>query len=116
MGYSIKLLGEDGEPVSVVRHQEGSNFALGGTTDASIDITYNYSGYFVEHIDSGAGIRFLYGKRAVDCIDILEKAVDSLGKVVDDDYWRTTPGNAGHVLSVLLAWANEHPDAIFVGD
>jgi len=116
MGYSIELVGEDGEPVIVVRHQEGSNFAYRGTTDAVIDITYNYSAYFVEHIDSGAGIRFLYGKRAFDCVDVLDNAVESLGKVVDDDYWKPTPGNAGHVLSVLLEWANKHPNAIFMGD
>ena len=116
MGYSIKLLDEMGEPVIVRRHQEGSNYVCTGTTDASIDITYNYSRYFVEHIDSVVGIRFLYGKRAFECVDILENAVDSLGKVTDNDYWKRTPGNAGHVLSVLLEWANEYPNAIFMGD
>lgn len=116
MGYSIKLVDERGEPVIVNRHQEGSTVALGGTNEAVINITYNYSRYFVEHINSGSGIRFLYGKHAFECVDILEKAVEKLGKIRDDDYWKSTPGNAGHVLSVLLEWANEYPNAIFMGD
>lgn len=116
MGYSIKLVGEDGEIVGVTRHQEGSSYVMGGTDDANIDITYNYAKYFREEIDSRYGIRWLYGKHAHECIDVLEAAVEKLGKVRDADYWETTPGNAGHVLNVLLAWARQYPYAIFMGD
>jgi len=116
MGYSIKLVGEDGEIVSVSRHQEGSNFVMNGTTDAIIDITYNYSLYFREEIDHIIGIRWLYGKHSYECVDVLEAAVEKLGTKRDVDYWILTPGNAGHVLYILLKWAKQHPNAVFEGD
>lgn len=116
MGYSIRLVGNDGDVVSVLRHQEGSNFVIDGTTDAVIDITYNYVKYFNETIHKRDGIRWLYGKRAHECKDVLEAAVEKLGTKRDVDYWNPTPGNAGDVLYVLLKWAREHPYAIFMGD
>lgn len=116
MGYSIRLVGEDGEIVRVSRHQEGSNFVIDGTTDAVIDITYNYVGHFRDTIDKRDGIRWLYGKHARLCIFILEDAVGKLGTVRGADYWEATPGNAGYVLHVLLMWARQYPDAIFMGD
>ena len=116
MVYSIKLVGEDGEIVSVSRHQEGSNFVMDGKADAVIDITCNYSMHFREEIDHSIGIRWLYGKHAHECVDVLEAAVEKLGTKRDVDYWRPTPGNAGDVLYVLLKWARQYPYAIFMGD
>ena len=116
MGYSIKLVGDDGEPVSVMLHQEGSVFAIDGTTDAVIDITYNYAKYFKEEINERDGIRWLYGKHAHECKDVLEAAVEKLGTLRSADYWEQTPGNAGDVLYVLLKWSRQYPYAIFMGD
>jgi hypothetical protein len=116
MGYNIKLVGTDGNIVSVMKHQAGSEFAIGGTTDAEINITYNYSKYFREEIDTYNGIRWLYGKPAHECITILENAIEKLGTKKDSDYWKSTPGNAGNILHVLLGWAKQYPGAIFEGD
>ena len=33
MGYNIKLVGDDDEIVSVLRHQEGSDFVMDGTVE-----------------------------------------------------------------------------------
>lgn len=87
-----------------------------GRRDADIDITYNYSKFYCDTIDKKQGIRYLYGKTGSEDIPILEKAIAALGTVRDPDYWKPTPGNAGHALAILLMWARLHPDAVFGGD
>lgn len=42
MSWDICLNDEDGQPVEVEQHEEGGTFALGGTTRAELNITYNY--------------------------------------------------------------------------
>ncbi len=131
------------------------------THDAEINITYNYSQWFREALDTEQGIRWLYGQPARRTIERLQSAVNTLGTdqytghnyvvgfpatkeqrdmyggIDYDDpanamllerglqqgiireggaYWKATPGNAGHVLNVLLEWARQHPDAVWMGD
>jgi len=116
MGYDIQLVDEHGEIVQVERFSEGGVRPIGGSTVADISITYNYSDFFHDTIDKEQGIRWLYGKPARECISKLESAIDTLGTDKDEDYWEPTAGNAGHILSVLLKWAKQHPDAHFEGD
>lgn len=116
MGYDISLVDLWNIPVHVDRHEEGGYTIPGGSTDASISITYNYSKYFYELIDGKDGIRWLYDRPAYECFHKLRSAINILGTYRDDDYWESTPGNAGHVLSVLLKWSNQYPNAIFKGD
>ena len=87
-----------------------------GQTVADMDITYNYSKFYCDTIDKEQGIRFIYGKTGSEVIPILEKAIAVLGTVRHADYWKPTPGNAGHALTVLLMWARLHPNAVFGGD
>lgn len=115
MSYSISL-NVDGRSVEVEPHMEGSNIVLGGLNLAEMDITYNYSEFYYMHLDSEKGIRWLYGRKAKDTIKKLENAVRVLGTDKDDDYWKSTRGNAGHVLNVLLGWAKQHPEGIWEGD
>lgn len=114
MGYDIWLK-KDGEVVEVPKHMVGSTVVVGGSTEAWVTITYNYSNHFA-WIDEVDGIRWLYGKKGHDCIDRLERAIEILGTRRSKDYWEPTPGNAGYVLSVLLEWARMHPEAVFGGD
>jgi len=116
MGYDIILEDSAGHPVQVARHTAGGNFVLGGTTDAEISITYNYSCYLYKELDEESGIRWLYGRTGEECIPRLHAAVRALGTSADDDYWVSTPGNVGFILSILLGWAKRHPDAVFSGD
>lgn len=116
MSYSISLIDSEGTPVQVDLHEEGATYPMGGTTLATMDITYNYSKFYYDMIDEELGIRWLYDKQGYDCIEILEHAVEILGVYTDDDYWEPTPGNAGHALDVLLTWAKQHGDAVFKGD
>jgi len=112
MGYDVDLV-QDGQLVEVESFTDGGTYAIGGSTDASLNITYNYSPRYREVMD-GQGLReFLHGKRAADVMPGLEMAVRALGTECSDDYWAPTPGNAGHALNVLLGWARQYPDAVF---
>lgn len=98
-------------------HQlKGGTYALGGTTEAWLNITYNYSDYYYE-LWPNNGINSLYGKTAGECIPILEDAVEKLGTERSDDYWEPTRGNAGAALMDLLELARGVPlDAVVNGD
>lgn len=114
MSFDITLMNpDDGEPLWVERHTEGGTIVLGGTREAELNVTYNHSAFYYEHLNSDRGLRWLDGKRGAETIEALDRAVTALGTERDADYWRPTPGNAGHALSVLLRWARQHPDGIW---
>lgn len=78
MSYDIELR-KDGELVRIPRHEEGGIYILGGTTEAQLNITYNYSPCYYKHLDGEQGIRWLYGKTGVETIARLEATVATLG-------------------------------------
>ncbi len=91
--------------VTVPPHSEGGTHVLGGTDEAELNVTYNYSTHWrVKDID---------GMKADDTIPILEEQVALLGTARDEDYWAATKGNVGYMCSILLAWAKQHPDAVW---
>jgi len=95
---------------------KGGTYAVGGTNEAWINITYNYGRYYHKYIDKEKGIRWLYGKVATICIPVLERAIRELGTKQSKDYWKSTRGNAGAALIALLEFAKARPDGIFWGD
>lgn len=99
-------------PVTIERHEDGGTYVRGGTTEASINITYNYSEFMWSTLGEG-GLRSLHEKRAGDVIEILASAVETLGTDRSADYWTATAGNAGYALAILLTWARQHPEAVF---
>ena len=94
----------------------GGTYALGGTKEAWLNITYNYSIFYYKVINKKDGIRYLYGKTGAEAIPILEKAIKKLKDDVNPDYWEATQGNAKQALYGLLAFAKMRPDGIFDGD
>lgn len=113
MSFWVYLKNEKDSCVKVKKHEEGGTRVIGGTDDAELNITYNYSRYFYEHLSPRKGLRWLNGKKASNTIRRLEKAIKELGVQRDMDYWATTSGNAGYALSILLDWAKQHTKAIF---
>ena len=134
MGWDVNLYDENGI-VSVPRQNDGSLICIAenvleGTTQASMCVTYNYSELYHLAIDQSLP-DFLHGKLAKDTIEILKKCVEKLGtkqykrqredmKGLENmskpeawiyDYWCPTMGNAGYIASVLLDWAQLHPNA-----
>ncbi len=119
MSYDIYLC-EPGteEPIELgVRHEvKGGTYLMGGSSEAWLNITYNYGEFYRETIDSEEGIRWIYGKTGAECLPVLQKAVDKLGIKTSSDYWEATSGNAGHALLGLIAFAQARPDGVFRGD
>lgn len=115
MGYDLGLYNDNDEPVTVPNYKLGSVYALGGSTEAEIKVTYNYSPVFSEVFPEN-GIRWLYGKSGKETVETLKGAVKKLGTVTSGDYWECTHGNVGYVLALLLQWAIFHPDAKWNGD
>jgi hypothetical protein len=111
MSYWVSLNDAEGRHCVVDSHVEGGTHVLGGTTEADLNITYNYGAFFRTHLDKENGLRALHGQKAGDWIEPLAVAVKALGTEAADIYWAATPGNAGRALSVLLKWAQQHPDA-----
>ena len=115
MSYDLGLYYGD-KPAELERHSEGGTYAIGGTTDAELNITYNYLAHYYKELDAEKGLRWLYGKTGGETVERLEKAVAALGVTRDENYWNPTEGNAGFALSILAAWAKQHPKAIWSGD
>lgn len=134
MSYDIELQDAVTEEVLLldnIHQMRGGTYVVGGTAEASLNITYNYSKHFrkafgdedanLTEFDKmfgggNTGIRKLYGMSAVESIPILEKAISKLGNDVDADYWKSTEGNAKQALIQLLTLAKMRPDGIWNGD
>ena len=122
MSYDIYLKNpETGDTVQLPEpHQiKGGTHCLGGTTEAWLNVTYNYSGYF-RAVLGDEGIRSIYGMTAADSIPLLEEAaakLDENEEGPDEDYWKATSGNARAALLNLIALARlAPPDAVWSGD
>lgn len=97
-------------------HQmQGGTFALGGTTEAHLNVTYNYSPQF-RRVLGEKGIRSIYGMSGAASLPALNNAIAQLADDVAPDYWAATDGNAKRALMQLRALAEMRPDGIWDGD
>jgi len=112
MSYDIDLIDENGKPYKVDKFCEGETQVLGGSTESSLNITYNYSKFY-DDLDEQEGIHWLHNKKAETTIIKLKATIKKLGTNKAIDYWAAIPGNAGFALSILLKWAEQYPDGIF---
>jgi len=110
MSWWVYLTGED---IKTPRHEEGGTYCVGGTEGAELNITYNYSAHYHEVLNADDGLRWLHGKTAAETITALRNAVNKLGVIRSEDYWKSTPGNAGFALSILLTWAESNPNGVW---
>lgn len=118
MGYDITL----NDPVTKetiefdAPHQiKGGTYSTNGTTKAWLNITYNYADHYYR-IFGDKGIRTIYGMTGAESIPVLQAAINQLSDDVDEDYWKSTEGNAKHPLFGLLSFAQMRPDGIWDGD
>lgn len=97
-------------------HQmRGGTYAVGGTREAWINVTYNYSAHF-RRVLGDEGIRSIYGMTGEQSIPVLGAAIAQLGEDVADDYWKPTEGNARIALLQLRSIAALAPHGIWKGD
>jgi hypothetical protein len=118
MSYDIKLQDQVTKAtleLDVPHHMRGGTYALGGTTEAHLNVTYNYGKHYYRVMGEN-GIRTIYGITGADSIPVLTRAIEQLGDDVDDDYWKDTEGNAKRALLQLLALAKMRPDGVWSGD
>ena len=102
MSYDIDLVDENEKPYKVDKFSEGGTQVLGGSTESSLNITYNYSKFYKDYLDEQEGIHWLHNKKAETTIIKLKATIKKLGTNKAIDYWAATPGNAGFALSILL--------------
>ena len=100
---------------------DGGTYCIGGTNDCHLNVTYNYSKFYARLFPAtdeypNGSIRWLYGRRGAETVEVLEAAVEKLGTERDDDYWEATAGNAGAALARLLSFAEQNPDGVWEGD
>jgi len=117
MSYDIELLDpvtKESIELDVPHHMRGGTYAMGGTTRAHLNVTYNYARHYGSV--GPEGIRTIYGKTGAESIPMLEGAAAKLGDDTDPDYWKATEGNAKRALLQLAALAKMRPDAIWDGD
>ena len=118
MSYDISLHDPITKEIVILdkKHQlRGGTYALDGTDEAWLNITYNYSNHFKQMFGE-AGIRTIYGMTATESIPLIEEAIKKLGNDINSDYWKSTEGNAKFALSQLLALAYMAPNGIWDGD
>jgi len=106
MAWWVDLLHPTTKEVVVVNyHSDDRRPGTGMTNKAQLNVTDNYREYFQ--------FTSLNGRAAKDTIVELRKRVSELGIVRDPSYWNSTEGNVGYALSILLKWAEIHPNAIW---
>lgn len=118
MGYWITLREPVGGEIIQFgfKHQMfGSNIVIGGSPEAEITITYNYSSHF-RRVMGEEGIRTIYGMTGAESIPVIKKAMAALKNDASPDYWEPTEGNAKRALAMLLAFAQMRPDGVWEGD
>ena len=101
---------------------KGGTYCVGGTTEMSLNITYNYSDIINEKMEE-LGIAtdddyhsyayYLSGKTGAETIEPLKKLIASLKDDINDDYWESTEENAKRALCGLLAFAQLRPDGVW---
>ena len=120
MSYDIRLKDRvTGKTLALdFPHQiRGGCYAVGGTNEAWLNVTYNYADIFYRDDVLGKdGIRSIYGKSGAESIPMLQKAISVLKDDATNDYWEATEGNAKKALYGLLAFAQLRPDGVWDGD
>lgn len=120
MSYDIELK----DPVThetllceVAHFMRGGTYAVGGTREMWVNITWNYAPiYYRPDVFGEKGIRTIYGMSGASSIPILKSAMAALKDDVSGDYWECNEGNAKQALAILLAYAQMRPDGVWDGD
>ena len=137
MSYDINLVDavtRETLHLDTPHHMRGGSYSIGGTTEAHLNVTYNYFPQFRRVLgvlpeprpkapewlrEDGkpvAGIRTIYGLTGAESLPVLDAAIAQLGDDVDDNYWTPTDGNAKRALIQLRALAAMRPDGLWSGD
>lgn len=111
MSYDVSILDKEKRVMSQTeKHQiKGGTYEIGGTKQAWLNITYNYSEHFVNAFGKSLK-KVIHGKSSKEIIPILEEGIKILGTNTSTDYWESTPGNAGKALQDLKDLCTIYPE------
>ena len=118
MSYDINLcdpVTHDVLELDVPHDMRGGTYAMGGTREAHLNVTYNYAPIF-RRVLGDKGIRTIYGMTGAESIPVLEAAASRLADDATGNYWDATDGNAKRALLQLVALARLRPDGVWDGD
>lgn len=110
MSWSVSVVNKKGKCLQLKEKQtEGGTICVGGSREASFDVTYNYRRYYYMYVDKEKGIKLFDGMTMEESIPILKKAIGPFKDCLpyEKDYWADTPGNCVEALRVMLRWAEE---------
>lgn len=117
MSYDVYVINENGDPLYSETPIEaiGGTYALGGTDELWLNITYNYSKILHEVFEIVTGLRagldVLERMNVKQSIPILQECIALLRTDVDDaDYWKATEGNVRKALEGLLELVTKSPE------
>lgn len=135
MSYDIRLrdpVTKETLETDTPHQMKGGTYALGGTSEMWLNITYNYSRWYARKEAFGEdGIRSIYGMSGAKSIPVLTKAITGLEQLDEDlteeelqhykeqdvdGYWLPTRENTIRPLYQLLAFAQLRPDGVWDGD
>ena len=140
MSYDIRLKNPVTEETILLDDPHlmcGGNFVAGGTREAWLNVTYNYSqwyykdGVFPEQNGKKLGIRTIYGMTGAESIPVLKSAIAALRDCCEElsdiekreyesqgcsSYWLPTKANAIIPLTQLLVFAQLRPDGVWAED
>jgi hypothetical protein len=113
MSWWVSLRDKEDNIPAVENFTAGGTYALGGSTEADLNVTYNYGKEF--------DFKLLHKRNALETIPELEQIITRLSvfpaiaeiwrkKGGDKDYWAPTKRNVCVALMILLSWAKQHPN------
>ena len=118
MSYDINLCDPVTRDVLLLddpHDMRGGTYAVGGTREAHLNVTYNYAEHY-KRVLGEKGIRTIYGMTGAESIPLLEAAASRLADDATGNYWDDTEGNAKRALYKLIALAKLRPDGVWDGD
>ena len=86
MSYDLRLkdpVSKETIKIEEPHHMHGGTYAIGGTNELSLNITYNYSKYYYK-VFGKEGIRTIYGKTGLEAMSILDSAISQLSDEIDE--------------------------------
>ena len=90
-------------------HYEGGSYALNGTYDCSLNVTWNYNNFF--------DFSSLHGKKGKEVLPELKAFSEKYKDCKpSSNYWDSTPGNAKVAIDRLISFVELDLDAEFYVD
>ena len=107
MSWDVEIYRDGNIVVLPEKHNiTGGTYVLGGTREANLNITYNYSQFYNNSLimayNNNIGLKCLDGVSVRVGIDLVAHAVRMLEGAPSDNYWDATEGNAKAALGDLL--------------